>query len=161
HTLDDVLDRAVLADRRVDHAGDTLDGVVDGAVLLGDLLHRVRHLVERAVDRAALADDGADGARGEPPNAARRVLDRRVGGRRRGRGAREDQTAGDERGRERPAHELPLHVSPCNWYLCVVARSPSRCPITLADMPGEFKDIGYVSPMIVPGSGAAPQIHPL
>ena len=28
-------------------------------------------------------------------------------------------------------------------------------------MPGEFKDIGYVSPMIVPGSGAAPQIHPL
>jgi predicted Ser/Thr protein kinase len=28
-------------------------------------------------------------------------------------------------------------------------------------MSGEFKDIGYVSPMIVPGSGAAPQIHPL
>jgi serine/threonine protein kinase len=28
-------------------------------------------------------------------------------------------------------------------------------------MSGEFKDIGYLSPMIVPGSGAAPQIHPL
>jgi serine/threonine protein kinase len=33
--------------------------------------------------------------------------------------------------------------------------------ITLTDMSGEFKDIGYVSTMIVPGSGAAPQIHPL
>jgi serine/threonine protein kinase len=28
-------------------------------------------------------------------------------------------------------------------------------------MSGEFKDIRYLSPMIVPGSGAAPQIHPL
>lgn len=36
-----------------------------------------------------------------------------------------------------------------------------RSLFTLTEMWGEFKDIRYVSPMILPGSGAAPQIHPL
>src|SRR5690606_5389 len=115
HAGDHVLDRSVLARHGVDHAGDALDGVVDGAVLLRDLADGLADLGERGVHDAVLADDRVDGAGQQPTEPALRLLGRAAGvvGRGRGHRARDEQPARDERGRERAAHELPLHASPC------------------------------------------------